>query len=81
MTTESVTTPGAAEIPLQQAAVPAPAWWKSSYSNHQGGCVEMAEPGPAAVAFRDSKDSHSPVLEFTRGEAAAFVEAVIAGSL
>jgi hypothetical protein len=81
MTTESVTNPGTAEIPVQQAVVPAMVWWKSSYSNYEGACVEVAERGPAAVAFRDSKDPDSPVLGFTRGEAAAFIDALRAGSL
>ncbi|MGW3986478.1 DUF397 domain-containing protein [Streptomyces sp. NPDC004830] len=38
-------------------------WRKSSYSGDQGGqCVEVAETPEAAVAVRDSKNPHGPVL-------------------
>lgn len=41
-------------------------WRKSSRSN-QTGCVELA-PWSGDVAVRDSKDSLSPVLRFSREE-------------
>ncbi|MEV6011294.1 DUF397 domain-containing protein [Streptomyces sp. NPDC051976] len=53
-------------------------WRKSSHSNHQSACVEMARIDQEAVAFRDSKDPDGPVLIFTRSEAAAFIEDVAA---
>jgi uncharacterized protein DUF397 len=43
-------------------------WRKSSYSSVQANCVEVATNVPGAVAVRDSKDPHSPVLCFTPDE-------------
>jgi hypothetical protein len=41
-------------------------WRKSSYSGSNGGdCVELADAA-GAVAVRDSKDPHGPVLLLTR---------------
>lgn len=54
-------------------------WRKSSYSNHQSACVEVANFDQDAVGFRDSKDPEGPVLTFTRSEAVAFVAAVSGG--
>jgi Domain of unknown function (DUF397) len=43
-----------------------PRWRKSSYSGNGGGdCVEVARNLPHAVAVRDSKDPHGPVLAVT----------------
>jgi Domain of unknown function (DUF397) len=48
-------------------------WFKSSYSNAEGGqCVEFAA-GPAAVHIRDSKDVAGPVLTVSREAWAEFV--------
>jgi Domain of unknown function (DUF397) len=42
---------------------PRPPWRKSSYSNGQANCVEVAcQPG--GVAVRDSKEPQGPVLAF-----------------
>jgi hypothetical protein len=54
------------------------AWRKSSRSNGQGQCVEVADLGNA-VAVRDSKDPHGPALIFTPGEWAAFLQGAKAG--
>jgi hypothetical protein len=44
----------------------APRWRKSSYSGNGGGdCVEVARNLAHAVAVRDSKDPHGPVLTVT----------------
>jgi hypothetical protein len=55
-------------------------WFKSSYSNNGGACIEAA-PGfiAGAVPVRDSKDPHGPALVFGADAFAAFVEAVKAG--
>ncbi|QUH00886.1 DUF397 domain-containing protein [Saccharopolyspora erythraea] len=47
-------------------------WRKSSHSNHQGECVEVAFVGEG-VAARDSKDPDGPVLVFDRSRWTAFV--------
>ncbi len=55
-------------------------WRKSSYSNAQANCVEVASNLPGAVAVRDSKDPHGPALIFTPDEWAAFAAGVKAGN-
>lgn len=41
-------------------------WRKSSYSLSQGECVEVAANAFNAVAIRDSKRQHGPVLVVSR---------------
>ncbi|WP_079125142.1 DUF397 domain-containing protein [Streptomyces lushanensis] len=81
MTGESGTIPGVAKGRAERPAVPVTAWRKSSYSNHNGACVEVADRGPETVAFRDSKAPDGPVLGFVRGSAEAFIAAVALGRL
>ncbi|MFF6951808.1 DUF397 domain-containing protein [Streptomyces iakyrus] len=48
-------------------------WRKSSFSNGQAECVEMAVLADGTRAVRDSKDKSGPVLRFTEGEWRAFI--------
>ncbi|MFI6050778.1 DUF397 domain-containing protein [Streptomyces violascens] len=49
-------------------------WFKSSYSNGDGGsCVEIADDLPDLVPVRDSKVQEGPVLLFRAASWAAFV--------
>ena len=55
-------------------------WRKSSHSNGQGACVEVAVLADGRVALRDSKDAGSgPALLFTPREWAAFTAGVADG--
>ncbi|GIH68837.1 DUF397 domain-containing protein [Sphaerimonospora thailandensis] len=50
-------------------------WFKSSRSNGQNNCVEVAFLGSGRVALRDTKDRGAgPVHVFTPGEWDAFIE-------
>jgi len=53
-------------------------WRKSSFSNGQANCVEVAMLDDA-VAVRDSKDPAGPVLVFTPTEWRAFTRGVVDG--
>jgi hypothetical protein len=58
--------------PLDLSAL---SWRKSTRSNSSGGnCVEVAQLADGSRAVRDSKDPHGPVLYFTPGEWAAFID-------
>jgi hypothetical protein len=51
-------------------------WLKSSRSNGQANCVEVARNLPGIVAVRDSKDRGGPALTFAPDEWAAFTAGV-----
>jgi hypothetical protein len=53
-------------------------WRKSTRSQQGGECVEVANLETAA-AFRDSKNTSGPVLEFNRPAARRFVLEVLKG--
>ncbi|RSS41018.1 DUF397 domain-containing protein [Streptomyces sp. WAC07061] len=53
-----------------------PRWFKSSYSNNGGDCVEVATNLPGVVPVRDSKTPGGPVLNFQAAAFAAFVAGI-----
>ncbi|MEV7865129.1 DUF397 domain-containing protein [Streptomyces sp. NPDC088124] len=60
---------------------PEEAWFKSSYSNNEGGvCVEVADLTPTAqVGVRDSKHKAGPALVVPAAAWAAFVAGARSG--
>ncbi|MFD7639685.1 DUF397 domain-containing protein [Kitasatospora sp. NPDC059795] len=53
-------------------------WFKSSYSNGQGACVEISTDyvsSHATLLVRDSKDPDGPALSFSPSAWGAFAEA------
>jgi hypothetical protein len=48
-------------------------WLKSSHSNAEGNCVEVAALDGGGVAMRNSRDPEGPALVYTPAELAAFV--------
>ncbi|WP_031090060.1 DUF397 domain-containing protein [Streptomyces sp. NRRL WC-3549] len=59
-----------------------PRWFKSSYSDNGGQCIEVAVNLAASrgvVPVRDSKDRSGPVLDLATGAFNAFVAGVKAG--
>jgi hypothetical protein len=58
---------------MTPAALSRAVWRKSSHSQQEGECVEVATNLPGIVAVRDSKDPDGPKLIFIREQWAAFV--------
>ncbi|MFD3802140.1 DUF397 domain-containing protein [Streptomyces sp. NPDC058611] len=59
-----------------------PRWFKSSYSNNGGNCIEVATnliASRGVVPVRDSKNPGGPVLDFAPSVFAAFVAGVKGG--
>ncbi|MCL3994188.1 DUF397 domain-containing protein [Streptomyces lavenduligriseus] len=53
-----------------------PRWFKSSYSNNGGNCIEVATnlaPTHNTVPVRDSKNTDGAVLNFTTGTWTSFI--------
>ncbi|WP_214401151.1 DUF397 domain-containing protein [Pseudonocardia lacus] len=65
---------------MNSADLPDARWRKSSHSNNEGACVEVAFLDSGRVGVRDSKDHGAgPALVFAPSEWSAFVRAVTAG--
>lgn len=59
---------------------PRPRWFKSTRSDAQNNCVEIAFLGSSEVALRDTKDKgQGPVLVFTPTEWDAFIGGAMDG--
>jgi hypothetical protein len=56
-------------------------WRKSSYSNGQANCVEVATNLPGMVVIRDSRDPQGPALAFAWAEWRAFVTDIQNGTM
>lgn len=56
-------------------------WFKASYSDNGGSCVEVAPGFPGLVPVRDSKNPHEPALLFPATAFAAFITGVKTGQL
>jgi hypothetical protein len=54
-------------------------WRKSSWSGHNGNCVEVAELPHGSYGVRDSKDLAQPFLVFSRQEWGWFMTGIRAG--
>ncbi|MFI6367001.1 DUF397 domain-containing protein [Nocardia sp. NPDC050630] len=54
-------------------------WFKSSYSESNGQCVEVAFLDGGLVGVRDSKNPTGPALAFTPAEWSAFTAGLNAG--
>jgi hypothetical protein len=65
---------------MNTGTIPATTWRKSSHSNGQANCVEVAVQAPG-VAVRDSKDQTGPVLRFAVAEWQRFLEDVRNGQI
>ena len=59
--------------------LPSARWRKSSASNSQGACVELAKLGSGEFAVRNSRNPEGPALIYTRAEIAALIEGVKMG--
>jgi Domain of unknown function (DUF397) len=64
---------------MSAADLPGATWRKSSISNSQGACVELARLDADEFAVRNSRNPEGPALIYTRAEIAALIEGVKLG--
>ena len=76
---ENAEIPQEATTGMPVAALRRVAWRKSSYSNPDGDCVELAELVGGKIAVRNSRNPAGSVLIFTQAEIAAFIQGVEQG--
>jgi hypothetical protein len=48
-------------------------WHKSTFSNPDGSCVEIAMLNEQTIAIRNSRDPHGPALIYASAEITAFL--------
>lgn len=60
-----------------RANLPHARWRKSSYSNSQGTCVEIACQANGEIWVRDSKAHRGPVVVLTSAAAQVFLQTLI----
>jgi hypothetical protein len=61
---------------VSAALQPGVKWTKSSHSNPNGNCVELAQLAGGIIAVRNSRRPAGPALLCARAEMATFVRAV-----
>ncbi|MBO0808502.1 MAG: DUF397 domain-containing protein [Actinobacteria bacterium] len=59
--------------------LPGACWRKSTISNSQGACVELAKLGGGEFAVRNSRHPDGPALIYTEAEIAALIAGVKLG--
>ncbi|WP_017563538.1 DUF397 domain-containing protein [Nocardiopsis deserti] len=59
--------------------LPKVVWTKSSWSNPDGNCVEVATLPDGDIAVRNSRDPQGPALVYTPAEIEAFVRGAKTG--
>ncbi|PRY02591.1 DUF397 domain-containing protein [Allonocardiopsis opalescens] len=64
---------------MPATALPGVMWQKSSYSNSQGNCVEMARLANGEVAVRNSRFPEGPALVYTKAEVDALIQGMKSG--
>ncbi|MEV4746934.1 DUF397 domain-containing protein [Streptosporangium sp. NPDC049248] len=64
---------------MNKIDLPDVAWYKSSQSDGQNNCVEVAMLAQRYVAVRDSKDKNGPALIFAAGQWETFIGSVKGG--
>lgn len=64
---------------MPTASMAAVRWTKSSHSNPNGNCMELARLAAGKIAVRNSRHPGGPTLVYSHAEMTAFVVAVKGG--